>query len=616
MEMRVLERFASALWIAGSILLLGGERFAAGDGALRWVFDASGAVALLVVLGIRAAEMRGLEGGAQRAVRRAFVLYLLAAVGLLLYPLSTAAVADRLGFGESSARSWRAFWSSGWMLLWWVGSLSALAADWARSGVREARNVEIGRVRAASIGAASFALAVGWVFVLNYTANERDRLWEWSRSSRPRASEATLELVAGLSFPVELVAFFPPANEVLRRIQPFLDEVSRSGNVSVEVLDQPMEPARAEEFGARSNGVLFVVRGSDRQRIDLDTDYERAKRRLGDLDRRFQEALLRVGRSRATLYLTQGHGERQQREADDGAPGIRNARDILRLLNVSIRTLSVTDLIQDPPADAKVIAIFGPTRRFLPEEADSLRRWWRLGGSLLLFLEPGTDHGLDALLADLGIEVLEGTVLNERYHLRRDGGLGDRRLLVTNRFGSHAVVRELSRVSTEIGFLADGASGLAPRPDAEARTNILIRPMASSWLEIDGDFERDSDTESDQIPALAIASSRSTGEVESRAVVVGDVDAVADPVVIVSRFGSMSANAKLLLDAYLWLAREGDWKIPAVPGDDDPILVRTRAESIRWFVGTVFGVPALVLACGFVYTRRRRSKSIRSGAHE
>jgi len=614
--MKVLERFASTLWIAGSILMLAGERFAAGDGALRWVFDGGAALLLLLVLGVRAAEMRSLEGAAQRAVRRAFVLYLLAAIGLLLYPLSTAAVADRLGLEESSARSWRAFWSSGWMLLWWVGSLTALAADWARSGVREARNVEIGRVRAASAGAASFALAVGWVFLLNYTTHERDRLWEWSRSSRARVSEATLELVAGLSSPVELVAFFPPANEVLRRIEPFLDEVSRAGNVSVEVLDQPMEPARAKEFGARSNGVLFVVRGSDRQRIDLDTDYERAKRRLGDLDRRFQEALLRVARDRAMLYLTKGHGEREQSAEDDGAPGIRRAQDILRLLNVRIRTLSVTDLIQDPPADAKLIAIFGPTRRFLPEETDSLRRWWGLGGSLLLFLEPGTDHGLDALLADLGIEVLEGTVLNQRYHLRRDGGPGDRRLLLTNRFGSHDVVRELSRVSTEIGFLADGASGLAPMPDAEARTHVLIRPMASSWLEIDGDFERDADTESDQIAALAIASTRSTGEVESRAVVVGDVDAVADPFVVVSGFGSMSANAKLLLDAYLWLAREGDWEIPAVPGDDDPTLVRTRAESIRWFVGTVFGVPALVLACGLVYTRRRRSKSIRSGDHE
>ena len=616
MEMKILERCAPALWITGCLLVLGGERFTAGAGALRWMLDGGGAVLLLVVLGIRAAEMRGLEGAAQRAVRRAFVLYLLAAVGLLLYPLSTAATTDRLGLEESSARSWRAFWSVAWMLLWWVGSLAALAADWARSGIREAHSVEVGRVRAASVGAASFALAVGWVFALNYTANERDHLWEWSRSSRARASEATLELVAGLRSPVGLVAFFPPANEVLRRIEPFRDENSRSGTVSVEVLDQPMEPARAKELGARSNGVLFVVRGSDRQRIDLDTDYERAKRQLGDLDRRFQEALLRVGRSRATIYLTKGHGEREQSEGDDGAPGIRQAQDILRLLNVSIRTLSVTDLIQDPPADARLIAIFGPTRRFLPEEVDSLRRWWGLGGSLLLFLEPGTDHGLDALLADLGIEVLEGTVLNERYHLRRNGGSGDRRLLLTNRFGSHDVVRELSRISSEIGFLMDGASGLAPTPDAGARTNVLIRPMDSSWLEIDGDFERDADIESDQIAALAIASSRSEGEVESRAVVVGDVDAVADLFVVVSRFGAMSANAKLLLDAYLWLAREGDWEIPAVPGDDDPTLVRTRAESIRWFVGTVFGVPALVLACGLVYTRRRRSKSIRSGGQK
>jgi hypothetical protein len=615
--MRLVERFGAGLWVFGCALVLSGERFAADDGVLRPVLDGVGIALLLLVLVVRALELRALDGAARAGVRHAFFGYLLAAGGLLLYPLASAAVTDRLGLEENGARAWRAAWTCAWVLLSWVGTLAALAADWARSGVREARNVEARRVRAASAGAMSFALAVGWVFALNYVAEEHDRLWEWSRSSRARASEATLELVAGLGAPVGVVAFFPPANEVLRRIEPFLDEVSRSGKVEVEVLDQAMEPGRAAELGARSNGVLFVVRGEDRERIDLDTDYERAKRQLGDLDRRFQEALLQVGRSRATMHLTAGHGERERSESEDGAPGVRNALDILRLLNVDTRTLSVTDLIQEPPGDAALIAIFGPTRRFLPEEVDSLVRFWRLGGSLLVLLEPGIDHGLDPLLAELGIEQLAGTVANERYHLRREGGPGDRRLLITNRFGSHEVVSELSRLATEIGFVVDGAVGLATLADAPARTSVLVRPMRDSWLERDGDFERDVTSEPAEIEALAMAASHrrgeGDGESESRAVVLGDVDAFADPFVVVSRYGSMSANAKLLLDSYLWLSGEGDWEIPSVPGDDDPILERTRAESIRWFVSTVFGVPALMLVCGLLYTRWRRTRSRRSG---
>jgi len=618
--MRRTGRFAAALWVVGSILLFAGERFAAGTGALRLGLSGAGGLLLLLVLVVRALEMRGLEGDARKAVRRALLLYLLAAAGLLLYPLTAHAFVDRLGLEENAARSWRAFWGSVWILAWWVGSLGALAADWARSGVRDARNVEVRRVWAASTGAVSLALAVGWVFALNYTANERDRLWEWSRSSRARASEATRELVAGLAAPVEVVAFFPPANEVLRRIEPFLEEVARSGKVHVEVLDQAMEPKRAAELGARSNGVLFVVRGEDHQRIDLDTDYDRAKRQLGDLDRRFQEALLRVGRSRATLYLTTGHGEREESASDDGAPGIRNVHDILRLLNVTTRTLSVTDLIQDLPADAGLVAIFGPTRRFLPEEVSSLRRWWESGGSILLFLEPGTDHGLGGLLDELGVAELAGTVSNERYHLRRDGGPADRALLVTNRFGSHEVVSELSRFSNEIGFMLDGAAGLEAVPsdhgqerraEQKMRTSVLVRPMPGSWLDTNGDFERDAG-ESDRIEALAMAASRSpkqakgAEEKESRAVVVGDVDAMSDPFVVLSQYGSMSANAKLFLDAYLWLAREGEWDIPSVPGKEDPPLERTRAESIRWFVGTVFLAPALALVVGLLYTRSRR----------
>ena len=105
-------------------------------------------------------------------------------------------------------------------------------------------------------------------------------------------------------------------------------------------------------------------------------------------------------------------------------------------------------------------------------------------------------------------------------------------------------------------------------------------------------------------------------EGESRGVVIGDVDALNDDYVYVTGPGAMSANAKLLLDAYVWLAREDEAAVASVPGDDDPVLQRTRGESVRWFLGTVFGVPALVLAAGFGYVRRRRSGGRRRVARE
>ena len=602
-------RFAPVFWLVGSALILVGQRYTA-PGALAWVLIGVGTGLAVSAVGFCADGFRvASRGSAVRAAAgRALAFYSLAASSLLLYPLTFSEVIDRLGFDGDGAATWRATWTVGWMLAWWVGTVSAVGGDWTR--FRGGGELEPLRVRAATAAAASLALAVAWVFAVNYTAGERDRLWEWSVRSRAKVSEATLELVGGLRDQVEVVAFFPPANQVLRRIEPFLDEVAAAGPVEITVLDQALEPSRAADLGARENGVLFVVRGGDQRRIDLDVVYSRAKSGLGSLDREFQEALLEIGRERGTVYLTVGHGERGEYAGEAGVPGMRNARGILRALNVTTRNLSVTDLIQGLPADAGLVAAFGPTERFLAEEVDSLRRFWNRGGSLLLFLEPGIEHGLEPLLADLGVRQIEGTVANERYHLRRDGALSDRRLLVTNRFGSHATVSDLSRAASRIGLVLEGASALEGVTGAPARSSVLVRPMTGSWLERDGDFERDSEGETDRIEALAMASTRSATEsdsVESRAVVVGDVDAMNDDYVYITGPGAMSANAKLLLDAYTWLAREDETSVSIVSGDDDPVLQRTRGESIRWFLGTVFGVPALVLAAGFLFVRRRRS---------
>ncbi len=611
-------RAAPVLWLGASTLLLAGERYAAA-GILRGILLGVGTGLAITAVGACAAEFLNAERGsaARTQARRSLGFYGLAALGLLLYPLTWTGVVDRLGFDDAGAGTWRAVWTVAWLLAWWVGTVAAVGGDWTR--YRSGGDLEPRRVRAATAAAASLALAVSWVFALNYTAREGDRLWEWSARSRARVSEATLELVGGLRDPVEIVAFFPPANQVLRRIEPFLDEVAAAGPVDVAVLDQALEPTRAAELGARDNGVLFLLRGGDQRRIDLGTDYDRAKSGLGPLDRDFQEALLEIGRERRTLYLTVGHGERGEYASDAGVPGMRNARGILRALNVTTRDLSVTDLVQGLPADTGLVAVFGPTERFLPEEVDSLRRFWSDGGSLLLLLEPGVEHGLEPLLADLGVRQLEGTVANERYHLRRDGGLSDRRLLLTNRFGSHATVSDLSRAASRIGLVLEGASGLEGVVGGPARPSVLVRPMAGSWLELDGDFERDGEAEPDRIEALAMASEQElegtaaadSGETgvpaESRAIVIGDADTMNDEFVYVTGPGTMSANAKLLLDAYMWLGREDETAVSSVPGDDDPVLQRTRGESIRWFLGTVFGVPVLVLAAGFVYVRRRRS---------
>jgi len=58
-----------------------------------------------------------------------------------------------------------------------------------------------------------------------------------------------------------------------------------------------------------------------------------------------------------------------------------------------------------------------------------------------------------------------------------------------------------------------------------------------------------------------------------------------------------------------WLVGKESYVGDVVSEDDKPIE-HTKSQDAKWFVGTIIGAPALVLALGLVgtLTRRRRGK--------
>ena len=607
---RPLGRFAPAVFVLALLLVFVGERMLPAAGPGRWIADGLGLAGVLAVLLVRLVERSRARGVVRAGLTPPLVGYALTLVALALVASTDAQVvdADALGLDRQAYAAWRALGTVAWVILLLVGGALGLATEWARAGLDRADRVEIRRVRAAGAGAVSLALAISWVFALNYVAARHDRQWDWGLPSVHAPSDGTTSLARDLGEDVEVLLFFPPASEVLEEIAPYFRRLGGvSQHLSVRILDHALEPRLAEQVGARRNGLVVLRRGADKQLIELGVDHERAKRKVRDLDRRFQEALLRVARERRTVYRTIGHGELGPGRSESGRPTIAELDDVLRRMNVTRRELGLErGLGAAVPADAGVVAILGPDAPFLPEEVEALRAFYRRGGSLLVLLEPGADHGLGALLADLGVGERPGVVCHDRHHLRRSGGPADRALLYSNRFGNHPPTAELAQLADRaaVVLLEAGAlerlSRLESADGVAVGTRALVRPMEGSYLDADGDRTRSEGEAVVGEEALALAATRGQGDEQGRAVVVADTDLAADGIL------SNPANLKLLVDSFAWLAREDDAPLRVTTPPEDPPLRHTRDQDIGWFWSTVAGVPLLVLVGGLALVRRRR----------
>ena len=588
-------------WVGvfGLLALLLGERILADGDGLRWWATGLGVGLLAVVFAARVLRWLGADRAPRRALRPAVMGYGATLVGIGVYGATSPAAFEFLSLDGPFARAWDVGGAVLWPLLVAGGSAAAVLADAARVAGGDARVAPRRPVQAA-IGALTVVLAVGWVAGFNYIAHRTGVHWNWNAATRVVPSEATRDVVASLPAEVRVTAFFSPGNDVFDRLAPYLQALaSLSDRFVVEVLDHAIEPKRAKALGATANGLVFITRGERKEQIHVGDEYVKARDRLRDFDSAMLQALLRLVRGGDAVFLTTGHGERNE-GGEGGRARIRQLRRVLRDYIVETRSLGPKDgLGGQLGSEVARVAIVGPQTAFLPEETDSLRRWYAQGGGLLLLLDPGVDHGLGPLLEDLGVEVREGVVAHGQHHRRASGGPADRGHVYTNRLVSHPVTRTVVAVPDR--YLRFEDAGLLRRVQGVAKTVTLVQPMLGAFLDADGDRKRDPEAPNIDAAPMILASTTTVGDAESRAIIIADSSFAADD-------GLTRPNLQLLFDALRWLARDDDARLRVQAPRIDPPMEHTRDRDAAWFWSTVVGIPTSVFLFGLGRVRRRRRR--------
>lgn len=596
----------NSLWVSvvsalGLLSLFVGERLiAAGTG--RTVASGVGVLLVALALGIRLARWLKASGERRRVEGAALLPQALGAVALALYAVR----ALQPGLAEDAPRL------AGVLAVLWPSLLAfslvpLLLVELSAASMARAPVVEAGRVRDALRSGLGLSSALVFCFSAVYVATERDVVSDFSYFRTAKPGEATQKLAAALTEPLEVTLFFPASSDVRGQVHGYFTELAtHAPQLKVSLVDQAVEPRRAKELGVLTNGSVVLASGEKKETLQLGVELERARSGLKALDRDVHKRLWSLSRSRRTVYFTQGHDERTERStAEDPRPPLRLFRELLKQQNLELRQLGAAEgLGADVPQDAAAVLVMGPRRAFLPEELASLQRYFDGGGRLWLALDGDAAEAAGPLLAPLGLKLGAHPLANQEIFFRRNMQASDRLNLGTTSYSSHAAISSLARAgaAAPAAFLDARAIEEAGPRAPNLGVDAVVRAHAETFADVDGDFTFTGGTEQKRPWALVMAvQGTPVGEAQKvpRALVMGDVDALTDP--ILPNLG----NAYLATDVSRWLMGEEQFT-GAVESEEDVAIQHTGDQDKVWFYGSVFLMPTLVMVAGVVATRRRR----------
>lgn len=608
------------LIVAGLALVYTGERILAAAPVARAIASGAGVLIVVGAAGWRLVAWRRAPADARGTEGLFVLMYAGCVLALALFFLAGAGT-TWLGIDFAEPASETRFTTSLTVIASIVlalSLLSALAAHWAAgpANQRDETPGAVDRLRITQVAAAALVVAMAGAMLMltGFVAARRDKTLDVSYFRTASPGGAVRQIAETMSSPLRVILFFPPASEVNDQVTGYFRALASVEAVQIEEHDRLASPQLAEEYRVTDDGTIVLVAGDRSERITLPVDMRNARRRLRGLDEEVRRSLMRVAREERTIYLTVGHGELNDPRSVgplDAMPfrSIRGLRNLFQLLNYRVQDLGVqSGLGNAVPGDAAMVLVLGPQRPFLEPELESLRRYLDNGGSLLLALEPGSGFDMGPLRERLGVEFHDVPLADDQQHLRQRGNLSDRRLIVTDRFTSHAAVSTVSRGGVGAGILLMGAGYLEPYGDSR-RANFVVRSLPSTFADLDQTFEFDEAAEERKSYSLvaAIEDEPAGGGEDAgsegggmRALVLADAELFSDAVI-----SSLGMNAALAADAITWLGREEERSGETVSEEDVPI-VHTRAQDVAWFYSTILGAPALVLLFGLVGVRRRR----------
>ena len=440
--------------------------------------------------------------------------------------------------------------------------------------------------RALALVLAALGLAVAGERIAASSALRFDLTFEGQFQVAP----ATRQALAALPDEVAFGLYRDPGDPRIRRTRLLLEEIARERPglpITTHVIEEV--PEDEDRYGIGSSNSVVIHHGSRWELVERPTE--------GALF----EALARLGRrGDLVLYLTTGSGEGDiQADGDRGYSGLAVA---FQTEGFDVRVLP-SAVMSTIPEDADLVVVLAPERRMRRDAIAALTRYVEAGGSVLAFLEPGPDHGLEAFLSGFGITSPAALVVDPTSD-PVDGEIPGLAPIAFN-YATHPATQGLERNRNTVFRRARAFELHKPAPGDRLEALVYTSPYA--WLErepLPPGLRALPEAPASEAPGyhpLVVAGRYPRGESEGRIVAFGDRDFASN------RYLRALYNLDLVTNAAHWAVERND-RITLRPKSAGLVQFPLPLQnSLSAFYGVGLLVPELLLVVGgLVWLQGRR----------
>ncbi len=447
--------------------------------------------------------------------------------------------------------------------------------------------------------AALVLLTLAALVAVNYVAAKRNKTWDFTRKRIYSLSPQTVATLRGLKEPVHAIGFLQTKHPDYPRLAALFQQYQREApdRFDYAFKDPAKNPDLAAKYQLRKDQTTVVItrgEGKDATHAALQAYVEQ------DLT----NALLKLNSvGEQKVYFLVGHGE-WSLDAAEGPQDPGSVSELKRMLlqeGYSAQPLNLAGQ-REVPTDAALLVLAGPKSALTSPEIAALRSYLAQGGRALYFTDANTEAGLDALLAEYGIQVDPGVVADNRFAV-------DTPYRVLSVFyGDHEMVSLLKRNQSNVEFPTSRGLTLLREGLADGvKAELVVLTSPNAWEETTpNDQPAPSEGEKTGTIPLVIASTRTVAGAEMRSsqarlVVFGDSELLLD-----ANWGG-EANRNLVLNAFAWASNQVN-KVTLRPPDRDISTVdldEERLARVRFFATDLF--PLGLLGMGLAIWIRRRN---------
>lgn len=437
-----------------------------------------------------------------------------------------------------------------------------------------------------------YLLLIAVIMLLAKVSIETNQQFDWTANARHTLSETSLAFLADLEDDIQIQVFISPDDQYHSAVTDLLARYqNHTDKLNIRYIDPAFSPEQVRALNIQQQGEMVISQGSQQQHVfDLS-------------EQSLTNALISVSRQKEQwLVFIEGHGERSLFEQSNFSFSTWSQQLQAQGFKLHAHNLAKTPELPDNTA---ALVITSPTRDWLPGEVAVVKDYLEQGGNLLWLAEPEQTNSLNALSESLGIEFVDGTVMDPNSVML---GIDDPRFVLISDYANHPVGIATASVSLLIEATAIQQTNtenthdwlylnlLNSQPDAWVESNSITQDTLPLQK-----FDADADLSGPFSLGYVMTRASNNEAQEQRIAVIGDGDFVSNAYI------GNAANLELSMALVNWLAQDDKLITIPIKTSIGTQLNLTKTHSIILGLGFLVVLPLLLLAIGLgIWWRRKR----------